>query len=329
MEDTQISNQDHEQKIQTVLSAIENAKSKVGTEEYADACDEAKNYIGILEIRSLLIDKVKSIVNAIMKAGIKFDEDLLGGLLSRCRIYSLDIDCVKNIFNIMEDNIIFDNSILGYLLSACRGRSLDADCVKMVLEKKYKGYTFDKNSLPKFLDVCGENSLDGENLKNLYYACDKSVFEDDNKGEINCKLNSKTSKKFFQKLCEFHEIENEKKQNKKLEILGIVGITFGGLSGLAAIGLGAAVGIGALAVTIVAPIVAAVVGLALIGIFSYFVDKSRVNKVLNEIEEAKLNKEEVDVKKIPSDLRHRKKIQDALDESKAPLLQDAENEIVQ
>lgn len=334
MEDTQISNQDHEQKIQAVLAAIENAKSKVDTQKYNYAYSQLLNCIYNLADNSLSTEEAERIINVIVEAEIKIGELLLSIFLDRCQLHSLNKDCVENIFNLMKDNIIFgvydSGSLSKKFLDACGENSLDADCVKMALERIHELFNFNENSLPGFLNACEKNSLDGENLENIYHSCYEYLFRGNCwKDKIDNKLTSETSKKLFQKLCEFHELEKGKKRNKKLEILGIIGITFGGLSGLAAIGLGAAVGIGALAVTIVAPIVAAVVGLALIGIFSYFVDKSRVNKVLNEIEEAKLNKQEVDVKKIPSDLRHRKKIQDALDESKAPLLQDAENEIVQ
>ncbi len=295
MSEEQISNQEHKQKVQAVLDAIENAKSKVGTEKYNYAYSQLLNCIYNLADNSLSTEEAERIINVIVEAEIKIGELLLNIFLGRCQLHSLN-----------------------------------KDCVKMALERIHELFNFNENSLPGFLNACEKNSLDGENLENIYHSCYEYLFRGNYwKDEIDNKLTSETSKKLFQKLCEFHELEKGKKRNKKLEILGIIGITFGGLSGLAAIGLGAAVGIGALAVTIVAPIVAAVVGLALIGIFSYFVDKSRVNKVLNEIEEAKLNKQEVDVKKIPFDLRHRKKIQDALDESKAPLLQDAENEIVQ
>ena len=167
--------------------------------------------------------------------------------------------------------------------------------------------------------------MDGENLENLYRSSYKFSFEDYYKSEIVDKLNSKTSKKLFQKLCEFHELEKGKEQNKKLGIFGIVGITIGGLSGLAAIGLGAAVGVGALAVTIFAPIVAAVVSLVLLGIFGYLTDRFSVDKELIKIKEAKLNGESISKDKIRWDLRKRKKIKDALDKSKESLIQNDES----
>lgn len=234
--------QNHEQEVQNILDAAENLKDKeVGTKEYNDAYEQLHN---CLFYCSLLDNEAeKQILTAIFESV----------------------------------NIEIDHNLLHYLVTICQKNSLTVDYVEKILEKTDKNFKFTENSLPWFLNASAEKSLEGENLKNVYNRCPKKLFEDNYKKIIISELNNEISQKFFQNLCEFHEHEMEKEreplrkelskrkeQNKKLGILGIIGIIIGGLSGLVAIGLGTAIGVGALTFTIVAPIVSAVVSLVLL-----------------------------------------------------------------
>lgn len=313
MEDTQILNQDREQKVQAVLSAIDNVKKETkGTKSYRDVYDNLLN-----SMKSTFdLFKIEEARQILEKMGneVKFSYLLLSYFVRACKKNSLDLNCEKQILEKTDYDFKFNYVQLFNFLDVCKEKSFDTDFAKKVLNN-IKMESFDVTLLIKFLKRCCDGILDQEAAKNLQKYCDE--------------LSTVDYKLFLSKCNSDCEVVKEIHKNKKLGILGSIGVIIGGLSGLVAIGLGAAIGVGALAVTIFAPIVAAVVSLVLIGIFSYLIDKFRVNKVLNEILAAKLNAQKVNVEEIPSDLRKRKKIRDALDKSKEPLLQNGENEIVQ
>ncbi len=256
MEDTQISNQDHEQKVQNVLDEINKNKNV-----------QLTLLFGNLNFKLFSTKQVNDIAEAIKKAGLEFDRISLGYFFGVCEKEILDANCVKTILQITK-NFKFDITILPEFLNVCGKNSLDNENLIIV----------DR--------LCDENLFSFSNVNLIRRALKTELAK--NFFQNLCEFHEKEKEREILR----KELSERKAKNKTLGILGSIGVTIGLLIFLGAISflISWEIGLLALAAAVVVKIAAPVtaVSLVLIFFFTYCIDKFKADKKTIELEEEQL-----------------------------------------
>ena len=265
-----------------------------------DKCDKnAKE-----KVKNIRKERYKTVLNAIANLKGKRDEKLTEACLEldtamvNFRFFFSAKEVKEICKKFVDSKVRLGKCPIMFILCKCSYMSLDQAATKALLKISIAGALDD--DVYNWLCVKRRVELSLKEINLFLSKCDE---------KNNCK-NVKSQQLYLQ--LRYNE---RKKRN-----LGIAGVIVGGLG---AIGLAVAVGVGALVITtsaaIIAPVVVgSVVAVALIAVGSWFIDRFRVEKVINEIKRCNLNNWSYNKEEIPWDLRNRKEIKNVLYDWRTP-----------